>query len=90
MLAGEIRVWFPETAAMVIVPELVAEVPKVPDVAIEYEILAVGVPEIVIVLLVVFFTKVSPEAGNPVIVASVASPPQVNTIEEIAVPLVTV
>jgi hypothetical protein len=38
----------------------------------------------------VFFTKVIPDAGNPVTVASLASPPQVKTIEAIAVPLVTV
>ncbi|MNL51340.1 hypothetical protein D3C87_1744320 [compost metagenome] len=56
----------------------------------EYETVAVGVPVIVIVLAVEFFTKDNPEAGNPVTVASVASPPHVNTIEEIAVPLATV
>ncbi|MNY76083.1 hypothetical protein D3C86_2155490 [compost metagenome] len=58
--------------------------------AIEYDNVAVGVPVIVIVLAVVFFTKLIPEAGNPVTVASVALPPQVNTIVAMAVPLVTV
>ena len=44
----------------------------------------------VMVLEVVFFTNVIPDAGNPVTAASVALPPQVKTIEPIAVPLVTV
>ncbi|MNR38297.1 hypothetical protein D3C85_1563890 [compost metagenome] len=72
-----------------IVPDPVAAVP-VPVVAIEYDKVAVGVPVIVIVFAVVFFTKETPEDGNPVTVASVAVPPHVKTIELIAVPLITV
>ena len=73
-----------------IVPEAVAGEPAVPEVDKEYETFAVGVPEIVIVFAVVFFTKVKPEPVKPVTVASVAFPPQVNIIEAIAVPEETV
>ncbi|MNE08994.1 hypothetical protein D3C80_1016580 [compost metagenome] len=88
-MPDEVNVCVP-AGVTVTVPEPVAGEPLVPEVAIEYETVAVGVPEIVIVFAVVFFTKVNPEAGNPVTAASVAVPLQVNTIDEIAVPLTTV
>jgi len=72
------------------VPDPDVGVPTMPEVVMVYVKVAVGVPDIVIVLAMASFTKLIPDAGNPVTVASVASPPQVKMIVLMALPLVTV
>ena len=83
-------IWSPGVAPLInIVPVDVTGVPIVPTVVIVKFTAPVGIPDTVTVLVVVFFTKVIPAAGNPVMVTSVASPPHINTMSSIAVPLFT-